>query len=98
MAARDKTRIPASPGIYIFRDESGYLYVGEAANLRRRLREHLSTSDRLALADFLDAKAGEVTVEMHIFRPDSPASQARMRRAYESELIASRRPKFNVRP
>ena len=93
-------RIPALPGIYVFRDQQGYLYVGEAANLRKRLSAHLASSDRVALADYLTRHVGvgPVIVEMHVFPADSPAAQSRMRRAYESDLIASRKPKFNVRP
>ena len=103
----DTGRIPTLPGVYIFRDQSGYLYVGESANLRKRLTEHMRSSDRPALADYLAAKADgsgvkdgkpAVTVEMHVFPSDSPAAKTQMRRAYESSLIASRRPRFNVRP
>lgn len=115
----DTSQIPASPGVYLFRSRDGYLYVGEAADLRKRLTDHLAGSDRAALASYLtrqsddeasspndegeesdggDGSISEVTVELHIFPPDSPAAKVRMRRAYESELIASRRPRFNVRP
>lgn len=100
---KEASAIPTSPGVYIFRDAGGYLYVGEAADLRKRLSEHLAKSDRAALASYLERRRGQgygstVTVEMHVFPPDSPAAKVRMRRAYESELIASRRPRFNVRP
>ena len=41
---------PASPGVYVFRDWAGTaLYVGKAANLRRRLRAHFSYRRWLAL-------------------------------------------------
>ena len=30
----DPQLIPARPGVYVFRDTTGYLYIGEAANLR----------------------------------------------------------------
>jgi hypothetical protein len=39
-----------------------------------------------------------VTIELHIFPKTSPARKLTVRRAYESELIRSREPKFNVRP
>jgi GIY-YIG catalytic domain len=91
--------IPKSPGIYLFRDATGYLYIGEAENLEVRLQQHLGGSDRIALADYLKAHtSSEITVELHIFPKDSPASRLAVRRAYESELIRSRAPKFNVRP
>ncbi|MCA9216779.1 MAG: GIY-YIG nuclease family protein [Planctomycetales bacterium] len=92
-------KIPNKPGVYIFRDATGYLYVGEAAKLRTRLTNHLNESDRLALANYLSQKTGAaITVEIHAFDPKSKAMATRMRRAYESELIASRKPKFNLRP
>ena len=95
----DPTLVPENPGIYLFRDASGYLYVGEAKNLRERLAEHVSGSDRKSLANYLNATSSpEITVETHAFAVDSPAKHVTMRRAYESELISSRQPRFNIRP
>jgi hypothetical protein len=40
---RARREAPAAPGIYVFRDWAGAaLYVGKAANLRRRLRAHFA--------------------------------------------------------
>lgn len=98
--AGDWQEVPEGPGVYLFRDRTGYLYIGEAANVRRRLQDHLLQSDRPTLAQYLRDRRteGEIIIEVHAFDPTSPARQARMRRAYESELIASRQPRFNVRP
>ncbi|TWU48614.1 hypothetical protein Poly51_45150 [Rubripirellula tenax] len=91
--------VSTGPGVYLFRSERGYLYVGEASNLAARLTEHVGGSDRVSLAQYLAGEDGDdVTVEMHIFPSDSPARRVTVRRAYESELIRSRDPKFNVRP
>lgn len=91
--------VPDQPGIYLFRTDQGYLYIGEAVDLSERLKQHTSNSDRIALADHLaKAAAGEVSVELHVFSKKSPAAKVGMRRAYESELIRSRNPKLNVRP
>ncbi len=91
--------ISTGPGVYLFRDKSGYLYIGEAVNLRTRLQQHLSNSDRLSLRQYLQGVAdGEVTVELHTFDKQSPAKDLTVRRAYESELIRSRHPRLNVRP
>ncbi|XZE51675.1 nucleotide excision repair endonuclease [Planctomycetaceae bacterium SH139] len=96
---QSETVIPAQPGVYLFRDATGYLYIGEAKNLRERLREHLRTSDRQGLADYLEEHGGQdLTVELHVFPTDSPARQASHRRAYESDLIRTRQPRLNVRP
>ena len=34
---QDPSVVPALPGIYIFHDSSGYLYIGQSENLRKRL-------------------------------------------------------------
>lgn len=91
--------IPERPGVYLFRDETGYLYIGESSQLRQRLKEHLTGSDRKTLAAYLaDNGVKNVTIEMHVFDPQSEARLKPQRRAYESELIRSRKPRFNVAP
>ena len=40
----------------------------------------------------------EITVELHAFGKDSPAKDKTRRRAYESELIRSRKPRLNIAP
>jgi len=95
----DEDKISQGPGVYLFRSNEGYLYVGEAKNLSERLATHLHESDRESLAQHLAGDdAADVTVELHIFPAKSPARKVTVRRAYESELIRSRSPKFNVRP
>lgn len=91
--------VPALPGIYIFRDATGYLYVGESSNLRERLSKHLDHSDRESLASYLASHGSQATtIEIHAFPKESRARQLSIRRAYESALIASRKPRFNLRP
>ena len=46
----DAKLVPDKPGIYIFRDPTGYLYVGESSSLRFRVNHHLDHSDRKSLA------------------------------------------------
>lgn len=92
-------QVPEEPGIYLFRDATGYLYIGEAADLRKRLGQHLEQSDRQSLANYLgQQQADTITVELHTFAPDSRIKELAVRRAYESELIRSRNPRFNIRP
>ena len=38
--------IPRKPGVYLLRDQSGYLYIDEAGSLRTRVVKHLDHSDR----------------------------------------------------
>jgi len=91
--------VPTNPGVDIFRDSTGYLYIGESANLRTRLAQHLDHSDRRSLANYLWKEgADDVTVEIHAFDPTSNARLKEMRRAYESDLIRSRKPRFNIAP
>lgn len=95
----DLTLVPERPGVYIFHDASGYLYVGQAADLRERMKTHLSESDRKSLADYLaSAEPESLRVELHVFAEGSPAEDLRIRRAYESELIRSRKPRLNLAP
>ena len=97
--AADPDRIAAHPGIYIFRDATGYLYIGQSDDLRSRLKSHLDQSHNQSLANYLGEKNLEqITIEVHSFDPDSQAKKTMVRRAYESELIASRKPKFNIQP
>lgn len=93
----DPEIIPEQPGIYIFHDASGYLYIGQSENLRKRLSEHLAESSNLELANYL-GKPNNTFVEIHAFPIQSRAKNVTIRRAYESELIRSRKPKFNILP
>lgn len=97
--ASDISLASKRPGVYIFRDQTGYLYIGEAANLRARLKQHLDESDRASLASHLKAQGlSDVQIELHAFESKSAARKVSNRRAYESELIRSRKPRFNIRP
>lgn len=87
------------PGVYIFSDSTGYLYIGQTANLRERLLNHLDESHNLSLAKYLKTEMSDsISIEVHDFDPKSKAAKTMVRRAYESELIASRKPRFNVQP
>ena len=91
--------VPKKPGIYIFRDTSGYLYIGESENLHLRVRKHLDHSDRKSLAHYLWINSFKhITIELHVFDPYSDARLKTCRRAYESNLIQSRQPKLNIQP
>ena len=91
--------VSEGPGIYIFRDATGYLYIGQAANLRERMKQHLLDSDRVALAKYIAASdPNAIRIELHEFDANSPATNTRTRRAYESELIRTRKPRLNLAP
>jgi predicted GIY-YIG superfamily endonuclease len=91
--------VPELPGIYIFRDHTGYLYIGQTDNLQTRLQTHFSESHNFSLANYLKNQANDnIVLELHSFQADSRAKETMIRRAYESELIASRKPRFNIQP
>jgi predicted GIY-YIG superfamily endonuclease len=91
--------VPRQPGIYIFRDASGYLYIGESADLYLRVRKHLDHSDRKSLAHyFWENGFTDISVELHVFDCSPDAARKTLRQAYESNLIETRRPKLNLRP
>lgn len=89
--------IPRQPGVYLFSDATGYLYIGEASNLRTRVSKHLDHSDRKALARYLwEQGVVGLIVELHVFDPTSKGRLAAQRRAYEANLIQTRKPRFNI--
>lgn len=95
----DSNLVPRGPGVYIFRDTSGYLYIGESKNLYLRIKQHLDHSDRKSLAHYFWEKGfREIAVELHAFDANSDARQKRCRQAYESDLIQARQPRFNLSP
>ncbi len=95
----DWNRVPEQPGVYIFRDSTGYLYIGQSNNLRARLQSHLEASSSAGLSRYLAAQSDdEISIEIHAFPADSRARETMVRRAYESELIRTRQPRFNIQP
>ncbi len=62
----DVNTIPRSQGVYLFYyTGGGYLYVGEAQNLRSRIRKHLDHSDRRELARWLWENGLAARLESH---------------------------------
>jgi len=91
--------VPRQPGIYIFRDYSGYLYIGESIDLHLRVTKHLDHSDRKSLARyFWENGFTDVSLELHVFDSTSDAVHKTSRQAYESNLIETRHPRLNLRP
>ncbi len=86
--------VPAAQGLYIFFAGSECLYIGEAQNLRIRLKKHLDHSDNRGLARWLWKHGDEALyVEWQVL---PPTTETPTRKAMERELIRSRRPVFNV--
>jgi hypothetical protein len=96
---KELSTLPNTPAVYLFSDSTGYLYIGQTSRLRDRITRHLADSDRQALAQYLEKQAhGPIRVELHCFGEASPALDQRVREAYESELIRSRKPRLNLAP
>jgi predicted GIY-YIG superfamily endonuclease len=90
----DPSRIPSAQGIYIFYSTTATLYIGETANLRKRIGKHLDHSDNRGLAHwFWENGFSQVHLEIRVL-PE--ATSQRVRSALERELIMSRKPVFNI--
>jgi hypothetical protein len=88
------TELPSEQGLYIFYNPPETLYVGEASNLRARLKKHLDHSDNRGLARWIwEHGVTNVLLEIHVLPAETPTPH---RRALETELIRSRDPAFNV--
>lgn len=90
----DVGEVPTTQGLYVFFAGSECLYVGEARNLRSRIKKHLDHSDNRGLARWLWEYGEEALyVEYQVLPEQTPT---RARKAMELELIRSRDPIFNV--
>ena len=87
--------VPNKQGLYLFFDGKSLLYVGEAEDLRRRIKKHLDHSDNKGLARWMwDQGTQELVLEIQVL--DS-GTTTRTRKALELELIRSRDPLFNIK-
>jgi excinuclease ABC subunit C len=85
-------RLPAGPGVYLFRGDDGdVLYVGKAKSLRSRVRQYFQarSSDTRAGIDQLAAKTAEI--ETIVTGTEVEALHL------EQNLVKRHRPPFNVR-
>ena len=84
--------LPASPGVYVFRDHGGEpLYVGKAASLRSRVRSYFqaSTGDTRFFIDRLSVELGDV--ETFIAATEKEAA------LLDNSLIKEHQPRYNVK-
>lgn len=82
-------KAPQQPGVYIFKSDINYIYIGKAKNLKNRLKGHLQATK-------LDPK------ERKIFEESSQLEWIITSSDYEAfvlenELIKQYKPKYNVR-
>ena len=93
-AELDLTEVPNQQGIYLLANREKVLYIGEAKNLRMRLKKHLDHSDNKFLARYLwEFGKADLLIEYHVLPPNTRTD---VRKAMELELIRSRRAEFNV--
>lgn len=89
--------IPMQPGVYVFANENGYIYIGQSKNLRRRIDDYLSDrAHNVGFAQYLKKKAGssrEVSIELFVLPMGSKRS---LLDALEADLVKTRKPKFNL--
>ena len=79
-------KAPKSAGIYIFRNNSRFLYVGKAVNINSRLRNYLRPQDQRI------AKMIEVATSLSFKTTDSDIEALIL----ESQTIKKLRPQFNI--
>ncbi|MGD8863102.1 MAG: excinuclease ABC subunit UvrC [Myxococcales bacterium] len=85
-------RLPASPGVYVFRDRAGApLYVGKASNLKNRVRSYFQagSSDTRFFIDRLQHELGDV--ETFVAKSEKEAA------LLENGLIKEHQPRYNVK-
>ncbi len=81
-------KAPEEPGVYIFKNQRHYIYIGKAINLRKRLLQHLKERETS-------------TKEDNIFRRSSRLEWIITNNEYEAlllemDLIRTHKPKYNV--
>lgn len=84
--------LPASPGVYVFRDKKRrVLYVGKASNLRNRVRSYFQpgSSDVRAFVARLEKELDDI--ETFVTRTEKEAA------LLENQLIKADRPKYNIK-
>lgn len=83
-------RLPARPGVYLFRDERGeILYVGKAKSLRARVRSHFRGDDPGSLRQ-RELVRRTAAVDTIVVGSEAEAL------ILEANLIKARRPRFNI--
>jgi excinuclease ABC subunit C len=84
-------RLPAKPGVYIFRDKGGHvLYVGKAKSLRPRVRSYFQASADVRHAI---AQLPERVADIEVIVTGSEVEALHL----EQNLVKRHRPPFNVR-
>src|ERR671927_515082 len=86
----DRSHLPASPGVYIFKDaEDEVIYVGEAKNVRARVASYFTKSG--------DGRPKIVELRERVQRVDFIATKSETEAlVLESNLIKRHRPRFNA--
>ncbi len=85
MKARDLPRLPARPGVYLWKRDGRVIYVGKAKNLRARVNHYAHGEDKAGRI-FSEADA----LEFIVTRDEVEAL------LLEANLIKTHRPEFNV--
>jgi len=82
--------LPASPGVYLFKDDSGkVIYVGKALNLRSRVRAYFNETDPRPQIRFLRPKIKDIDFMLTDTEKESLI--------LENNLIKKYQPRYNLR-
>jgi excinuclease ABC subunit C len=86
----DLARVPAHPGCYLMRDDTGkVVYVGKAVHLRSRIRSYLNDQDTRYRVKFLMRRVARID-----FLVTDTEKEALL---LENSLIKEHQPRYNVR-
>lgn len=89
VAGFDVSRIPASPGCYLMRDDKDrVIYVGKAVNLRARLRSYFNETDSRYTVKFLMRKVARIDFFVTINEKEALL--------LENSLIKEHKPRYNI--
>ena len=85
--AKEKSeKIPKTPGVYALKNAGGFLYIGKAANLRDRAKNHFQQSS------YRDNLFVDQVTEVGYIKTNSEIEALLL----ESKLIKQHNPKYNV--
>jgi excinuclease ABC subunit C len=83
------TRVPESPGVYLWKDADGHiLYVGKAKSLRSRMRQYVGGHDERAMVPLMMARVA--TFDYYVTKSEVDSL------VLEANLIKETRPPYNV--
>ena len=86
------SRLPKSPGIYAFKKGTKFLYIGKAANIKERVKNHFHPVKYREAVILPKAKLFNRVKQIGYFKTDSDIEALIL----EAKLIKKYKPKYNI--